>query len=383
MNDLELIRRFRAEVPAPDDERAAAARVRLMSEVRAADVATASRSDRSDWALAGAGDLEPWDSVRGRVLHAARARAAAGGRVPVFWLRRPFALAAVGAATAAAVAALLTAGSSSLTGEASAAAILRAAVAQAPAAGEVAHYDYGFTVTVAGHAISGTSDVWSDPTASPARSSQTVRLDKGPQGGAPMLLGRFIDLGGAIFGYDATHDAMTLPSASNAAPSIALPNESFDGPQVAAALQAAGSQVSALPEQTLDGITVDPVRAVGVLGRPGLQVTFYFNHVTHGLQGFDAASADASYPGPAWQVRLRTATVVSAAQAPADAFSLAGLSAPRVADRPNKDGTSPDTAAIRTALAAGVITPAQAAAIKTQLAAELQALAAGKPSGLG
>lgn len=351
MNDLELIRRFRAEVPAPDDERAAASRARLMAEVRAANAATAGPPARA--------------------------------RLRVSWLRRRFALAAVGAVIVAAVALLLTAGSSSLTGEASAAAILRAAVAQTPAAGDVAHYDYGFTVTVAGHTIGGTTDVWSDPTASPSRSSQTVRIDKGTKGGAPMLLGRFIDLGGQVIGYDATHNAMTLPSASNAAPSIVLPNEAFDGPRVAAALQAVGSRVTALPEQTLDGVAVDPVRAVGVLGRPGLRLTFYFNHVTHGLQGFDAASADPSYSAPGWQVRLRTATVVPAAQAPADAFSLAGLSAPRVADRPNKDGTSPDAAAIRTALAADVITPAQAAAMQAQLAAELQALAAGKPSGLG
>lgn len=382
MNDLDLIRRFRAEVPAPGDDRAAAARARLMAEV-AAGAATAGPRDRSDFGRAGAPDLELRDSIGARVLGAAGARPTARARVPVFGLRRRFAMVAVAAAMVAVVAALLTAGSSSLTGEASAAAILRAAVAQAPAAGEVAHYDYAVSATVDGHTISGTSDVWSDPTASPARSSQAVRIDKGAKGGAAMLLGRFIDLGGQIFGYDATHDAMTLPSASNAAPSIVLPNEAFDGPRVAAALQAAGSRVTALPGQTLDGVAVDPVRAVGVLGRPGLQVTFYFNHVTHGLQGFDAASVDPSYAAPSWKVRLRTATVVPAVHASSDAFSLAGLSAPRVAARPSKDGTSPDTAAIRTALAAGVITRVQAAVMQAQLAAELQALAAGKPSGLG
>jgi RNA polymerase sigma-70 factor (ECF subfamily) len=275
------------------------------------------------------------------------------------------------------------AGSPSLTGEASAAAILRAAAAQAPAAGQVAHYGYDFTATFDSRSITGTSDVWTDPTASPARSAQTVWLVKGPKGGAPMLLGRFIDLGGAIIGYDATHDAKTLPSASNAAPAIVLPNEAFDGPQLVAALKAAGSRVSAVPEQSIDGVAVDPIRVVGILARPGLQVTFYFNHATRALQGFDAASADQSYPAPSWRVRLRSEAIEPAAHAPADAFSLAGLPVARVADRPNKDGTSPDGSEVRTALAAGVTTPSQAAAMQSQLAAELQAFSAHRPSGLG
>ena len=47
MNDLDLIQRFRADVPAPDDKRAGAARARLMAEVRAAtDAPTAGRRDR-------------------------------------------------------------------------------------------------------------------------------------------------------------------------------------------------------------------------------------------------------------------------------------------------------------------------------------------------
>jgi hypothetical protein len=38
VNDLDLIQRFRADVPAPDDERVDAARARLIAELRAADV---------------------------------------------------------------------------------------------------------------------------------------------------------------------------------------------------------------------------------------------------------------------------------------------------------------------------------------------------------
>ncbi len=44
MNELDLIQRFRADVPAADDERAGAARARLMAEVAAAaDAPTAAR----------------------------------------------------------------------------------------------------------------------------------------------------------------------------------------------------------------------------------------------------------------------------------------------------------------------------------------------------
>ncbi len=46
MNDLDLIQRFRAEVPAPDDERADTARARLMAEVHAADARTKGHRDR-------------------------------------------------------------------------------------------------------------------------------------------------------------------------------------------------------------------------------------------------------------------------------------------------------------------------------------------------
>jgi hypothetical protein len=49
MNDLDLVQRFRADVPGPDDERAAAARALLMAEVRtAADAPVGERHGRSD-----------------------------------------------------------------------------------------------------------------------------------------------------------------------------------------------------------------------------------------------------------------------------------------------------------------------------------------------
>ena len=49
MNDLDLIQRFRADVPAPDDERVRAARARLIAEIRAAaDTPTAGRRDRRE-----------------------------------------------------------------------------------------------------------------------------------------------------------------------------------------------------------------------------------------------------------------------------------------------------------------------------------------------
>jgi hypothetical protein len=46
MNDLDLIQRFRADVPAPDDERVRAARARLMAQARAASSPTTTSATR-------------------------------------------------------------------------------------------------------------------------------------------------------------------------------------------------------------------------------------------------------------------------------------------------------------------------------------------------
>jgi hypothetical protein len=83
---------------------------------------------------------------------------------------------------------------------ASAATLLRRAAAQAVPPGEIGHYVYRVQVHNNGAAAgSGTVDVWFEGRTSPARSTQTVTLDKGAKpgtgsesGAAGRLLGRFV-----------------------------------------------------------------------------------------------------------------------------------------------------------------------------------------------
>jgi hypothetical protein len=257
---------------------------------------------------------------------------------------------------------------------ASAATVLRAAAASGLAPGDVGHYVYSFSVQVPGSgpasaagggssnplhggevkspqgsgaatgegckaAGTGTVDVWVAG-GDPARSAQSVTLAKACD--APeTLLGRFVQVGAASYGYDATHDALTLPSEPNAAPAIVLPNEAYDGASLAQSLEqlaARGSRVVALAPQTLEGTPVNVIQADGVLDRPALRVTLYLDAHTNALRGFDAASIDPAYPAPSWQVRLQSASTMAAASAPGGTFSLqsAAEAVHRVALRPDK-----------------------------------------------
>jgi hypothetical protein len=209
---------------------------------------------------------------------------------------------------------------------ASAGTILHAAAASGPMPGEAGHYVYTFTVSgpgVDGPPGEGTVEVWINRSATPRISMQTVSLGGAKAEGRlshSSLVGRFVELGRDIYGYDAAHNALSLPSAGNAAPAIVLPNEAYDGAALARTIEqlaARGSRVVALPPQTLEGVPVEVIQADGVLDRPALRLTLYFDAQTHVLRGFDAASDDPSYPTPSWQVRLQSqATMPDSSVAP-------------------------------------------------------------------
>jgi len=263
---------------------------------------------------------------------AARGRAVPG-RAPIRRRRRAAAVVVVAAGLLAGVAVALLSGSSPLRpAPASAATILRQAAAAAPAPGQLGNYVYDFTVSspVAG---SGTVDVWVDGSAQPVRTAQSVTLAGKGSGGA--ALGTFVQVGSDMFGYDATHNLLALPSASNAAPSIVLPNDVYDGADLARTLAARGSRVVSLGRRTLDGVAVDAIQADGVLDRPALRVTLYFNAATHVLQGFDAAVTDPSYSAPSWQVRLRSVATLARSAAPAGTFAVPFPSGARIGMQPD------------------------------------------------
>jgi hypothetical protein len=90
-----------------------------------------------------------------------------------------------------------------------------------------------------------------------------------------------------------------------------------------------------LGRQTLDGVAVDAIQADGVLDRPALRVTLYFNAATHVLQGFDAAVTDPSYSAPSWQVRLRSASMLASSAAPTGMFEVPFPSGARVVMQPD------------------------------------------------
>jgi hypothetical protein len=82
-------------------------------------------------------------------------------------------------------------------------------------------------------------------------------------------------------------------------------------------------------------VSVDAIQADGVLDRPALRVTLYFNAATHVLQGFDAAVTDPSYAAPSWQVRLRSAATLARSAAPTGTFAVPFPSGARVGMRPD------------------------------------------------
>jgi len=234
---------------------------------------------------------------------------------------------------------------SSLSGPtaASAATILHAAAASGLMPGEAGHYVYSFTVSgpgVEGPPGEGTVEAWINRSASVSISAQTVSLGGSKAEGRNLshssLVGQFVELGRDLFGYDAAHNALSLPSDRNAAPAIVLPNEVYDGAALASTIEqlaARGSRVVALPPQTLEGVPVDVVQADGVLDRPALRLTLYFDAQTHVLRGFDAASDDPSYPTPSWQARLQSETTMPASSVPPGTFALHLPAGTRVEER--------------------------------------------------
>jgi hypothetical protein len=285
-------------------------------------------------------------------------------------------------------------------------------------------YDFTVSSPVAG---SGTVEVWVDGSAQPVRTVQSVTVaGKGSSG----ALGKFVQVGNAMFGYDASHNLLALPSASNAAPSIVLPNDVYDGADLARTLAARGSHVVSLGRRTLDGVAVDAIQADGVLDRPALRVTLYFNAATHVLQGFDAAVTDPSYSAPSWQVRLRSMATLARSAAPTDTFAVPFPAGARVGMLPDLTalprgcgiagkGQAPDAKArlatpgntilatcqhndpsltadqvvaaltaparvqLKEAVAGGALTHTQAADALATLEGQLGELVRGQPAGLG
>jgi hypothetical protein len=185
-----------------------------------------------------------------------------------------------------------------------------------------------------------------------------------------------------------------------------------------------------LPTQTLEGAPVEVIQADGVLDRPALRVTLYFDARTHVQRGFDAASDDPTYPTPSWQVRLRSQATMPASSVPPGTFALELPAVTRVEESPS--GVLPAAcggitlppyrgsstwskaerglitplalcqqhdpsltadqlasalaqepeAQLQEAVAAGILSPQEASAARATLQSQLASLVAGQPAGL-
>jgi len=210
---------------------------------------------------------------------------------------------------------------------ASAQSVLHRAAAVRMSPNEAMHLTYAVTVSVPGQGtekalLGGMADVWieSDGNGRPVRSSQMLTL------AVKNLSSRYIQEGGETYSYNPElrgDNTIAIAPEARSDPSWLVPNHLFDGASVAAYLNGeAGSGTRLLPQQTLDGHTVDAVRVDGGPNRPALRTTFYFDAQTYLLRGFDAVGIDPSYPMPSWRARLTGEVSLPASAEPAGIFKL-------------------------------------------------------------
>lgn len=210
---------------------------------------------------------------------------------------------------------------------ASAQPVLHRAAAVRMLPNEAMHLTYAVTVSVPGQdtgkaAPGGTAKVWieSNGSGTPIRSSQTLTL------AVKNLSSRYIQEGEETYSYNPElrgDNTIAIAPEARSDPSWLVPNHMFDGASVAAYLNGhTGPGTRLLPQQVLDGHTVDVVQVDGGSDRPALRTTFYFDAHTYLLRGFDAAGVDPSYPMPSWRARLTSEATMPASAEPAGTFTL-------------------------------------------------------------
>jgi len=246
-------------------------------------------------------------------------------------------LAAVGAALVLVISGLAGYQRLSSPAPVSAQAVLRRAAALRLGPNQAAHLAGNVSMTLDGRTSSGTDEVWfeTDATGVPDLSAQTLSIvksgaanDSTPRSN-PALNSRFIQIGQQVLAYNPEFrgdNLILLSPDMRGYPSWAVPNDVFDGGNVAQALstlsQTSPGSVRLLPQQTLDGVAVNVVEVDGWTNRPAQRTIFYFDAQSSVLRGFDAGSLDPSYPTPFWQVRLSSNQAMAATAAPPGAFAL-------------------------------------------------------------
>lgn len=234
--------------------------------------------------------------------------------------------------------------------------ILRSAAALRLGPNEVAHYVYRVSISggTVKQPVSGTTSVWFGASGDTPRSAQDITLAKGGSAVVPLLLSRYVQIGGQLYGYDASHNTILPPYATGTASPV-VPSAAFGTASAAQSLQATlaqdGARLVGVSHETLDGHQVDAITVDGAFGWPSGRGTFYFDSRTHALRGFDVRTINPSYPAPSWTVRLVSSEDVPAASAPTGTFKL-GAPADALVQAP-----APDKQALLRLLSGGAQKP--------------------------
>jgi hypothetical protein len=149
----------------------------------------------------------------------------------------------------------------------------------------------------------------------PGISSQILALTKTGQL-TRSVAAHYVQLGNRVYGYDARQGEFTIGVPAQDVPSWLLPNIVFDGPAMARFLAAPRNigptirRINKVPH-LVGGAPIEGVTATHWPGRPGLQITFYFDSHSYVLRGFDAQGLSSAVGMPAWHVRLLESSIIS------------------------------------------------------------------------
>lgn len=216
---------------------------------------------------------------------------------------------------------------------ASAEALLRRVAAVAFAPNQARHLVYEVTMTLSGRVTKGTGEIWiaTGAAGKPPEVSDTLRLAKA-RSAPPLVVERDTQTRLGTYTYDATHNAIIVPSrndpswSTRESSTLPLPLYLFDGTTAAQRLadfaSRGAARVRLLSKRTVDGVTVDAVRADGWPNGDAIRTTFYFDADTHLLRGFDSQGVNASSNSPVWHVRLVRQSEGPRDAAPKDVFAL-------------------------------------------------------------
>ncbi len=265
--------------------------------------------------------------VRAAMIHAIEQRMAERARAAS---RRPWTVVGVRVAAVAATLALALSGvlaylsGRSATPVSAQTVLSRAVAASRLAPDQAAHLIYAFSPGIAGRGggMAGPMDVWlqADARGATARWAATQTIYGAAGSVAAVQRGVLIGGTGQRYVYDPHANAVAISDATTQSFSLGgldLFDPSGVAVYLAKAAQGAPGQARLLPQQTLDGVTVDVVQLPGDPQQGSPPMTAYFDAQSYLFRGADLTS------GP-YTLRMRVTAddTVAASAVPPQAFAL-------------------------------------------------------------